>query len=80
MALALACAAIQTRVADAHPHAWIDVRVTVLFDGDGAITGLRQSWLFDEFYTAFATEGLDGDGDARPPPASGTRRRPTQAP
>jgi len=68
MALALACAATQTRVADAHPHAWIDVRVTVLFGGDGAITGLRQSWLFDEFYTAFATVGLDGDGDGIPDP------------
>jgi len=69
MALALTCAAFQPRVAEAHPHAWIDVRVTVLFDGDGAVTGLRQSWLFDEFYTAFATEGLDGDGDGIPDPA-----------
>lgn len=39
-------------VAAAHPHAWIDVSVEVLFDGDGRVTGLREYWLFDEFYTA----------------------------
>ena len=39
-------------VAAAHPHAWIDVSVEVLFDPSGRVTGLRESWLFDEFYTA----------------------------
>jgi len=43
----------------AHPHAYIDVRVEVVFDGSGQVTGLRQSWLFDEGYTAFAAEGPD---------------------
>jgi len=40
------------RGAAAHPHAWIDVSVEVLFDADGKVTALKQSWLFDEFYTA----------------------------
>ena len=51
--------------AAAHPHAWIDVRVAVLFEA-GRIVGLRQTWLFDEYYTAFATEGFDRDRDGRP--------------
>ena len=38
--------------ATAHPHAWIDVSVDVQFDGSGRITDLKESWLFDEFYTA----------------------------
>lgn len=36
----------------AHPHAWIDVSVEVLFDAAGRVSALRQGWLFDEFYTA----------------------------
>lgn len=51
--------------AAAHPHAWIDVRVDVLFES-GRIVGLRQTWLFDEYYTAFATEGFDRDRDGKP--------------
>ena len=54
--------------AQAHPHAWIDVSVTVLFDAAGQITGLRQTWLFDEFYTLYSLEGLDEDGDGTPDP------------
>lgn len=38
--------------AQAHPHAWIDVSVEVLFDPAGKVTALREHWLFDEFYTA----------------------------
>lgn len=41
-----------TRPAAAHPHAWIDVTLEVLFDPAGRVTALRQTWLFDEFYTA----------------------------
>lgn len=36
----------------AHPHASIDVAVDVVFDPAGRVTALRQTWLFDEFYTA----------------------------
>ena len=44
--------------AAAHPHAWIDVAVTLMFDQAGQVTGLRQTWLFDPAYSAFATNGL----------------------
>jgi len=51
---------------NAHPHAWIDIKVDVLFDEQGKATGLREHWLFDEFYTAFALEGL-GVGNSQEP-------------
>ncbi|MEX2630513.1 MAG: DUF1007 family protein [Tistlia sp.] len=54
--------------AQAHPHAWIDVRVELQFDAAGAVASLRQTWLFDPYYTVFATEGMDADGDGRPDP------------
>ncbi|MDF1585781.1 DUF1007 family protein [Marinimicrococcus flavescens] len=49
--------------ARAHPHGWIDVTVSVLFDRSGKACGLRQHWLFDEFYSTFATEGLAPSGE-----------------
>lgn len=41
----------------AHPHAWIDVSVTILLGDDGRVRGLQQKWLFDDFYSAFVMEG-----------------------
>ncbi len=48
--------------AAAHPHVWITVETTVLYD-KGAFTGLQHKWTFDEFYTAMAIEGLDKNKD-----------------
>lgn len=50
--------------AAAHPHAWIDLRSTVILDEEGRVTGIEQEWLFDEFYTAFALEDLGADDNA----------------
>lgn len=48
--------------ATAHPHVYVTVESTVLYDKN-TVTGLRQRWYFDEFYTAMAVEGLDSNGD-----------------
>ncbi len=48
----------------AHPHVWVTMRETVLYD-QGAITGLQQAWTFDEIYTQQAIEGLDKNGDGK---------------
>lgn len=49
---------------EAHPHVWVTMKETVLYD-KGAITGLQQSWTFDEMYTQTAIEGLDKNGDGK---------------
>lgn len=41
----------------AHPHVWADIRVQVEFNDKGLVTGLRQTWLFDDFYSAFVIGG-----------------------
>ena len=46
----------------AHPHVWVTVETTVLFE-QGSIAGFRHKWTFDEFYTAMAVEGLDTNKD-----------------
>ena len=63
-ALALASAAVAAPgSAGAHPHVWIDARAQVIFDDQQHISALRVSWRFDEFYSLFAIEGLDQNGD-----------------
>lgn len=46
----------------AHPHVFVTVEATVLFE-NGAISGIKHVWTFDEFYTAMAVEGLDTNKD-----------------
>jgi len=50
--------------AQAHPHVWVTVETTLLYE-KGAFTGLRHKWTFDEFYTAMAIEGLDKNKDGK---------------
>ena len=45
--------------AQAHPHVRIDVKVEAVFNDSGEVVGLRELWIFDELYTAFAAGGLD---------------------
>lgn len=61
MALAAALGWLIPGAARAHPHAWIDIAVEVLFDSAGRVAALRQTWAFDEFYTADTV----GKGDPR---------------
>ena len=44
--------------AGAHPHVWVMVTSEVVYDGNGAATGVRHAWKFDDMYSAFAVEGL----------------------
>src|SRR5262249_49172496 len=50
--------------ARAHPHMWVTVEGTVLYE-NGAFTGIRHKWTFDEYYTATAIEGLDKNNDGK---------------
>jgi ABC-type uncharacterized transport system substrate-binding protein len=51
-----------TAAAVAHPHVWVSVEATVVFE-QGSIVGFRHRWTFDEFYTAMAIQGLDTNND-----------------
>jgi ABC-type uncharacterized transport system substrate-binding protein len=48
--------------AAAHPHVWVNVETTVIYE-NGKVTGFRHKWAFDDMYTAMAIEGLDKNGD-----------------
>jgi ABC-type uncharacterized transport system substrate-binding protein len=40
----------------AHPHAWIELKSTVLTNTDGDITGIHMTWVNDEYYTEIIAE------------------------
>ncbi len=46
----------------AHPHVWVTAREDVIFDNQGRIAAIRGAWVFDDMYSAFATQGLGKDG------------------
>lgn len=43
----------------AHPHVWVTVTSDVIYDANGAATGVRHSWEFDDMYSTFALEGIE---------------------
>lgn len=55
--------------AAAHPHAWVDLEIELVFAADGRLHALRQAWVFDEAYTAYML-----------PPLRGRHARPGQEP
>lgn len=50
-------------IALSHPHVATSVRSELVFGKDGAISGIRYAWTFDEFFSEFATQGLDTNKD-----------------
>jgi len=54
--------------AQAHPHIFIDAKVAVVFDGNGAVAGLRHAWTFDTAFSAWMVQGLDTNGDRETSP------------
>jgi ABC-type uncharacterized transport system substrate-binding protein len=52
-------------LAVAHPHVFVDTEVDIVFDGDGALSGVRLTWVYDDFFSFLLTEelGLDPEGD-----------------
>jgi len=56
---------IATSGALAHPHVFVDFQAQILFDAQGRITHVRNVWRFDRAFSAFASQGLDKDGDGK---------------
>ena len=36
--------------ATAHPHVWVTMRSELVYAPDGAVTGIRQAWTFDDLF------------------------------
>ncbi len=46
----------------AHPHVWVEATTSIVFDEAGLIDGVRNDWVFDQMYSAFAVQGLESGG------------------
>jgi ABC-type uncharacterized transport system substrate-binding protein len=46
--------------ASAHPHVWITMNSELIYAPDGSVTGIRHHWAFDDMYSAFAVQGVEG--------------------
>lgn len=44
--------------AHAHPHVWVTFHSEILYASDGAVTGIRHAWRFDDMFSAYALQGL----------------------
>jgi ABC-type uncharacterized transport system substrate-binding protein len=53
-ALALAATAAQ-----AHPHVWITATSELIYGPDGAISGVRHAWTFDDMFSTYALQGIE---------------------
>jgi ABC-type uncharacterized transport system substrate-binding protein len=45
--------------ARAHPHVWVTMTSQLVYTPDGAATGVRHTWAFDDMYSTFALEGVE---------------------
>ncbi|WP_137152595.1 DUF1007 family protein [Devosia sp. FKR38] len=52
----------------AHPHIFIDAKVTITFDDSGAVVGLHHDWSFDTAFSSWVIQGLDSNGDRETSP------------
>lgn len=49
----------------AHPHVLVEAKSEVVFDADGRMRSVRHVWQFDPAFSAYATQGLDENGDGQ---------------
>jgi ABC-type uncharacterized transport system substrate-binding protein len=43
----------------AHPHVWVTMTSALVYTPDGAVTGVRYAWAFDDMYSTYALEGIE---------------------
>src|SRR5258708_6622509 len=51
--------ALGAQAAQAHPHVWITATSELIYAPDGAITGVRHAWTFDDMFSTYALQGIE---------------------
>jgi ABC-type uncharacterized transport system substrate-binding protein len=46
--------------AQAHPHVWITASSELVYAPDGSVTGVRHAWTFDDMFSSYALQGIEG--------------------
>jgi ABC-type uncharacterized transport system substrate-binding protein len=61
---ALGMIALSAQPSVAHPHVFIDMKTEFRLDDKGHLEALRITWIFDEFYSAYAVDGAPKENGA----------------
>jgi ABC-type uncharacterized transport system substrate-binding protein len=51
--------ALGASAAQAHPHVWITASSELVYAPDGAISGVRHAWTFDDMYSTYVLQGIE---------------------
>ena len=51
--------ALGANTAQAHPHVWITATSELVYAPDGALTGVRHAWTFDDMFSTYALQGIE---------------------
>ncbi|BCJ89778.1 hypothetical protein IZ6_05130 [Terrihabitans soli] len=62
--LALFASLFSALPAAAHPHVFVTVKSTIVYE-KGVPKAVRHNWRFDDMFSAFAVQGLDTDSDGQ---------------
>lgn len=62
-AIVVGALALGAGVAQAHPHIWIDAKAKIVFNDAGELTGIYNTWTFDEAFSVWQIQGLDTNND-----------------
>ena len=46
--------------AQAHPHVWVTASSELVYAPDGSVTGVRHAWTFDDMFSSYALQGIEG--------------------
>ena len=65
-ALAAFAVLAQCLAVQAHPHVWVTMTTELVYAPDGAVTGVRHAWTFDDMFSAFAVQGLESKNKDAP--------------
>lgn len=47
----------------AHPHIWIDAKARIVFNEQGELANIYNTWTFDEAFSVWQIQGLDTNND-----------------
>jgi ABC-type uncharacterized transport system substrate-binding protein len=46
--------------AAAHPHVYVTMASELVYNPDGSVKAIKHAWTFDDMFSAFAMQGLEG--------------------
>jgi ABC-type uncharacterized transport system substrate-binding protein len=46
--------------ASAHPHVFVTMKSEIVYGADGTVTAVRHAWAFDDMFSTYALQGIDG--------------------